>query len=124
MIDSNMQWINTNADEFMRSNVEFWVMLMAIFAFTFLFSGTMQKTSFSTLGENAAEKIRQVLYASILTKHMGWFDNKENGTSVLTSAMAQDTAIVNGVSTESIAPQLEGNMALMAGLAIGFWACW
>lgn len=92
----------------MRSNNEFWVMLMVAFAVTFLFTGTLQKTSFSILGETAAEKIRTALYTSILTKHIGWFDDKENGTSVLTSAMAQDTAIVNGVSTESISPQIEG----------------
>jgi hypothetical protein len=56
--------------------------------------------------------------------NMGWFDEKDNATSILTGAMASDTAIVNGVSTESLAPQLEGNFALFAGIGIGFWACW
>lgn len=55
---------------------------------------------------------------------MGWFDDKENGVSVLTSSMAQDTSIINGVSTESLGPSMEGAFALLVGLAVGFWACW
>lgn len=65
-----------------------------------------------------------MLYTSIIRKHMGWFDERENATSILTTSMAQDTSIINGVSTESLAPQLEGNLALFSGIAIGFWACW
>lgn len=55
---------------------------------------------------------------------MGWFDDKDNGVSVLTSSMAQDTSIINGVSTESLGPSMEGAFALLVGLAVGFWACW
>jgi hypothetical protein len=28
------------------------------------------------------------------------------------------------VSTESLAPQIEGGFALIVALGIGFWACW
>lgn len=62
------------------------------------------KKSFGTLGENVTLSVRKVLYTNILQKNIGWFDHPENGTSVLTSAMAQDTSIINGVSTESIPP--------------------
>jgi ATP-binding cassette, subfamily B (MDR/TAP), member 1 len=64
------------------------------------------------------------LYQSILRKNIGWFDDRENGVSVLTSAMAQDTSIINGVSSESLAPQLEGGIALILGILIGFIFCW
>jgi ABC-type multidrug transport system fused ATPase/permease subunit len=109
---------------FMADGLNFAILGMIGIAVTFMFTGTMQKTSFSILGENTAEIIRRKLYTSILTMNIGWFDEKENATSILTSAMASDTAIVNGVSTESLAPQLEGNFALFAGIGIGFWACW
>lgn len=117
-------WVNSSAEDFMRERLEWWVMIMVVTAFVFLLFGTIQKASFSIIGENATEKVRKDLYASIITKHQGFFDKKEHGTSVLTSTMASDTSIVNGVSTESISPQLEGNVALLAGIGIGFWACW
>jgi hypothetical protein len=44
--------------------------------------------SFGNLGENVTLKIRKELYFKILEKNIGWFDFRENGSSVLTSAMA------------------------------------
>ena len=60
--------------------------------------------SFGTLGENVTLNVRRLLYSHILEMNIGWFDDKEHGSSVLTSAMAEDTAIINGVGAESIAP--------------------
>jgi ATP-binding cassette subfamily B (MDR/TAP) protein 1 len=51
-------------------------------------SGMIQKISFGWLGENVTLKIRKDLYMNILQKNIGWFDERENGSSVLTSAMA------------------------------------
>lgn len=110
--------------EYLEKQVKFYSLLMGIISFTASFGSFIQKHSFGTLGENVTEKIRQSLYTSILRKHIGWFDDRDNATSVLTSAMAQDTSVINGVSTESLAPQLEGMCAILAGVAIGFYACW
>jgi len=76
------------------------------------------------LSENTTYEIRKTLYSSIVRKNIGWFDDKDNGISVLTSAMASDTSIINGVSTESLGPYFEGIFALFGGLAIGFVKCW
>ena len=35
---------------------------------------------------------------------MGWFDESDHAVSVLTSAMASDTQLVNGTATESFGP--------------------
>ena len=59
-----------------------------------------------------------------MRKHIGWFDEKENTTSVLTSAMSEDPHILNGVGTESIGPALEGAFSLLTGILIGFIMCW
>ena len=82
------------------------------------------KWCFGNLGENVTLEVRKLLYKSILRKHIGFHDFRDNGTSVLTSAMAEDSAIINGVSTESLGPMLDGAMALVVGLVIGFIYCW
>lgn len=79
---------------------------------------------FSYLGENVTLKVRQLLYESILEKNIGWFDFQENQSSVLTSAMAQESAIINGASSESLGPYVEGAFAVIGGLVIGFYFCW
>lgn len=79
---------------------------------------------FSFLGENVTLKIRQILYRSILEKNIGWFDEQDNQSSVLTSAMAQDTSLINGASSESLGPYTESLFAVVGGLIIGFVFSW
>jgi len=38
----------------------------------------IQKFSFGRIGETVTLRIRRNLYSSILSKHIGWFDAKEN----------------------------------------------
>jgi ATP-binding cassette subfamily B (MDR/TAP) protein 1 len=76
------------------------------------------------LGENVTLGVRELLYTNILRKNIGWFDLRENSTGVLSSAMASDTAVINGVSSESLGPQVEGSCALLTGMFIGFYYCW
>ena len=63
-------------------------MWYAIIAFTCLVTYFIAKKAIGTLGENVTLSVRKVLYTSIMSKNIGWFDHPENGTSVLTSAMA------------------------------------
>ena len=85
---------------------------------------SISKWSFNKLGEEVTFQIRNLLYESILRKHMGFHDYRENGSAVLTSAMAEDSAIINGVSTESVGPMVDGYCGLLIGLALGLAYSW
>ena len=97
---------------------------MTLLGFGTLTTAIIQKGSFGALGDNVAMHIRKILYSNILQKDIGWFDHRENSAGVLTSSMATDTAVVNGVSSESISPQIEGGFSFMVGLGMGFYFCW
>lgn len=43
-----------------------------------------------------------MLYASILTRHLGWFDLREHATSILTTLMSEDTMKINEVGSNSL----------------------
>jgi hypothetical protein len=64
------------------------------------------------------------LYDSILEKDIGWFDFPDNGVSVITSAIAQDTSLINGVATGAIGPQVDAACSIIFALVIGFYFCW
>ena len=55
---------------------------------------------------------------------MGFFDDRDNATGILTAAMAKDTAVINGVSAESLGPTCESMLALLTGIVVGFYFCW
>lgn len=48
------------------------------------------KTLFGYLGERMTLEIRKLLFKSIIHKHIGWFDHKENSTGILINNLASD----------------------------------
>ena len=74
--------------QYLESNMKLFSTLVALVALICGLSSFFQKVAFGYLGENTTFKIRKLLYHNILRKNIGWFDDKDNGTSVLTSAMA------------------------------------
>ena len=83
-----------------------------------------QKISFGILAENVTKEIRRDLYHSILRKHIGWFDRRENNIGVLTSVMSSDVYTLNGASTEGVSTLIETLFGLVGGLAISFFYDW
>ena len=75
--------------------------IVGVLSFMFLF---WQKYAFAIIGENVGEQFRAFLYKSILQKNIAFFDNRDNGPSVLTSMMASETSLINGVGSESLSP--------------------
>lgn len=73
-----------------RSDSDFYCLMMFLASITAFFTALSQKFSFGVIGENVTLKIRKQLYTSILMKHMGWFDEKNNSPGVLSATMASD----------------------------------
>jgi len=107
-----------------RSDTKFYCAGIGIIALTTGLGTMLSKFSFGALGRNVTKEIRTLLYASILSKNIGFFDAKENGTSVLTSAMEEDASVINGVGGESLGPIADAMCAIIVGLVIGFKFCW
>lgn len=111
-------------ETYIREKANFWCLMMlmcAVASGTFIF---MQKMTFRRLGEGVTQKMRRILYTSMLEKHMGWFDQKENAPGQLSTVLASDAQTINGVSAEGLASQMEAACALLSGVAIGFILCW
>jgi ABC-type multidrug transport system fused ATPase/permease subunit len=114
----------TEEEGYLKNEIHRYCLWMTIVACFSGFGSFLQRYMFGTLGNKVTHQIRDILYAKILEKNIGWFDHRDNGPSVITSAMAKDTSLVNGVSTESVGPIAEAFCAVAAGLAFGFYFCW
>jgi len=104
--------------------INFYCIIIGIFAVATFLSMFFQKYIYLKLSENVTYEMRHTLYNTILSKHIGWFDLRENSVGVLSSSMAQDTSLVNGVSSESLGPVAESSFAMLCGCTIGFIYCW
>ena len=111
-------------DDYLKNKIHEYCLWMTIVACMSGIGSFLQRYMFGSLGNTVTHQIRDLLYSKIVEKNIGWFDFRDNGPSVLTSSMAKDTSLVNGVSTESVGPIAEATCALSAGLIIGFYFCW
>lgn len=55
---------------------------------------------------------------------MGWFDDREHATSVLTTAMAEDTGKINEVGTTTLGALTGASGSLLVGFIIAFCFNW
>jgi ABC-type multidrug transport system fused ATPase/permease subunit len=88
--DSDFTVVNPKdaGKEYLEAQIKFYSSMMGVIALASGIFSIVQKGSFGFLGENTTFEIRKKLYDTIMRKNIGWFDNKENGVSILTSAMA------------------------------------
>ena len=63
---------------------------MAISATSIFITKTFTITFFSRLGNNIISGVRKELYESVLRKEIGWHDNRDNSSGVVTSTLASD----------------------------------
>lgn len=73
--------------------------MVALAVFNGLFA-VIAKYQFGVVATNVSLNMRKKIYRSILSKHIGWHDNSENATGILSGILAQDVQLLNGVSTE------------------------
>ena len=72
----------------------------------------------SRVSENVICGMRRDLYENIIQKDIGWHDDKNNSSGVMTSTLASDVQLLKGVSSEGLSAQIEGGVALLAGLVM------
>ena len=107
-----------------QDKVNFWLGMLLIVSVSSFIATYFQKVSFGVLAENMTKDIRKDLYQSIIRKHIGWFDHKDNNIGALTSTLTSDVYALNGASTEGLSALIETMIGLIGGLIIGLWFEW
>lgn len=69
-------------------------------------------------------KMRRVLFGSILSKPMSWFDHKQNAPGQLATVLQTDCTTVNGVFGDIIAQWMESLFSLCLGISLGLYFNW
>ncbi|KAK5613821.1 hypothetical protein CRENBAI_015701 [Crenichthys baileyi] len=86
--------------------------LFCIVAVISFFSQFLQGYAFAKSGELLTRRLRKVGFQAMLKQEIGWFDDPRNSPGALTTRLATDASMVQGVSSEAL-----GNIRTIAGLA-------
>lgn len=97
------------------------MLAVALYGLIFLAFGSKL---FGKISYNVTYDIKKRLYKSILVKNISYFDFPENTTPVLSSVMQTDTTIIDGVTTDSIPPQVEAGTLVVFALLLAIYFCW
>ena len=84
-------------------SVEKYIWGLFAVAFSMFFIKTSMSNCFNLVGQNMIYNIRKNLYLSILKKHIGWHDDRDHSSGILSAILAGDVQLLNGASSESLA---------------------
>jgi len=79
---------------------------------------------FAKVGQNIIAGVRQELYESVLRKEVGWHDDRENSSGIITATLASDVQTLNGASSEGSAAMIEATAAFLWGIVLAFIFSW
>lgn len=75
---------------------------VAIAASAFTIS-VIQHYYFGIMGENLTKRVREIIFAKIMTFEIEWFDQENNSTGALCSRLATDTILVRNLVADRLA---------------------
>lgn len=107
-----------------QKDVEVWAGVIILIAVISFLATYTQKVCFGIVSETMTKEIRRELYHSMLRKHIGWYDLRENSLGVLTSILSSDVYALNGASTEGLSTIIETFTGLIGALILAFTFDW
>ncbi|KAL3636599.1 ABC transporter B member 19 [Castilleja foliolosa] len=84
----------------------------------------IQHYYFSIVGENLTTRVRRMMLAAILRNEVGWFDEEENNSSLLSARLATDAADVKSAIAERISVVLQNMTSLLSSFIVAFIVEW
>lgn len=79
---------------------------------------------FGHISENVTYIIRSETFKSLLSKHIGWYDEDEHNQPAMSSVLSSDRALLNSVTSQSLSAMISAIISLLTGLIIGFVYSW
>ncbi|MFS7934678.1 putative ABC-type xenobiotic transporter [Helianthus anomalus] len=107
-----------------RFHVDKWCLIIACMAIVVLVATVLQHFYFGIVGEKMTERIRRMMFSSILESEVGWFDKDENKSDNLLSRLANDATYVRAAFSDRLSILIQDFCAAFAAIVIGFSLEW
>ncbi|ORX80635.1 multidrug resistance protein MDR [Basidiobolus meristosporus CBS 931.73] len=105
-------------------DMNFWSLIFLVIGIVSFFAQLIQVSFFGISGERLTERIRNMLFASIMRQEIGWFDRENNSTGALVSALATDATNVQGMSGSTLGTVLQALVTIIVGFIVALVYGW
>lgn len=110
------------SDENDRLNgVKFWAVMFVILSFAAFITNFGSISCFGIAGQKLTRRLREMTFAAILRQEIGFFDEDRHSTGALTSRLAEDANLVQGLVGSNMASIVQTISTMIAGLVIAFY---
>ncbi|ORY03697.1 ATP-binding cassette sub-family B member 5 [Basidiobolus meristosporus CBS 931.73] len=110
--------------EELKKDANFWALMFVVLGIVSLFSGFSKIAIFGIAGERLTRRLRSLSFVAYLRQEAGYFDEKENGTGVLTSKLSTEAQMVQELTGKLAGVILQALVGLLTGVIIAFVNGW
>ncbi|XP_072179666.1 ATP-dependent translocase ABCB1-like [Diadema setosum] len=89
-----------------------------------LLGSIIQGVGFAKSGGELTLRLRHMMFKAMLRQNIGWFDDKSHATGALTTKLATEVSLIQGVTGIRIGMIFEVICNIGVGIAISFYYCW
>ncbi|XP_023032967.1 ATP-dependent translocase ABCB1 [Drosophila willistoni] len=111
-------------DDYVRENSNQYSLYFLIAGIVVGIATFMQIFFFGIAGERLTERIRGLLFETMLRQEVAWFDDRANGTGSLCARLSGDAAAIQGATGQRIGTIIQSVSTLVLGIALAMYYEW
>ncbi|EDV37529.1 uncharacterized protein Dana_GF13488 [Drosophila ananassae] len=114
----------TDNDDYVRENTNEYSIYFLVAGIVVGFATFMQIYFFGIAGEKLTERLRVLMFETMLKQEVAWFDDKANGTGSLCARLSGDAAAVQGATGQRIGTIIQSIATLALGVGLSMYYEW
>ncbi|MED6148480.1 ABC transporter B member 15 [Stylosanthes scabra] len=116
-------YFDSDHEEIKRKTRVYSVCFLGLFLLS-LIVNILQHYSFAYMGECLTKRIRETMFAKILTFEIAWFDRHQNSTAAVCSRLAKDANLVRSLVGDRIGLVVQTVSAVVTAFTLGLVIAW
>ncbi|KAH8284597.1 hypothetical protein KR018_005431 [Drosophila ironensis] len=111
-------------DDYVRENTNQYSLYFLIAGIVVGIATFMQIYFFGIAGERLTERLRGLMFETMLNQEVAWFDDKANGVGSLCARLSGDAAAVQGATGQRIGTIIQSISTLALGIGLSMYYEW
>ncbi|XP_055837899.1 ATP-dependent translocase ABCB1 [Episyrphus balteatus] len=119
-----IQILASNDPTYIRNNTNIYSLYFVICGVIVGVATFLQIFTFGIAGELLTERLRGMVFETMLKQEIGWFDDRTNGTGSLCARLSGDASAVQGATGQRIGTILQSLATLLLGVGLAMYYEW
>jgi ABC-type multidrug transport system fused ATPase/permease subunit len=107
-----------------NKEVNFWALMFFLLALGAFVANFISITFFGSSGERLTRRLREMTFTALLRQEIAYFDDEKNNTGIITAKLAEDAALVQGMTGRNMSTVVQTMVTMVCGLVIAFVNGW